>query len=318
MEGKGRFTDDILNGVWALCEESSWCLPAHIGQKQGVPDVSGPVVDLFAAETAALLAFTDYLFGSELARSSPLLEKRLRDEVQFRVLQPFLEKDDYGWMGLQGQTVNNWNPWILSNIFTSALLVDDTRDRQIKTIAKALRCLDSFTNGYPADGGCDEGPGYWGRAGGSLFDCLETLYSASDGKINYYSDPLIRKMGQFIYKAYIHVPWYINFADAPAQIRPDAYLVFNYGRRIDDPVLSAFGAQLYSTQSLSVSNHIQSPGRSLPQLFGLRKITDAEKSWPYLRDTWLPDLQVVAARTLRRITLRIISGRQRRPQCGKP
>ncbi len=32
MEGKGRFTDDILNGVWALCEESSWCLPAHIGQ----------------------------------------------------------------------------------------------------------------------------------------------------------------------------------------------------------------------------------------------------------------------------------------------
>ncbi len=213
-------------------------------------------------------------------------------------LQPFLEKDDYGWMGLQGQTVNNWNPWILSNIFTSALLVADTRDRQIKTIAKALRCLDSFTNGYPADGGCDEGPGYWGRAGGSLFDCLETLYSASDGKINYYRDPLIRKMGQFIYKAYIHVPWYINFADASAQIRPDAYLVFNYGQRIDDPVLSAFGAQLYSTQSLTVSSHIQSPGRSLPQLFGLRKIKDAAKSWPYLRDAWLPDLQVVAARTL--------------------
>ena len=79
MEGKGRFTDDILNGVWAICEESSWCLPAHIGQPKGVPDEGQPVLDLFAAETAALLAFTDYLFGNELANSSPLLEKRLRD-----------------------------------------------------------------------------------------------------------------------------------------------------------------------------------------------------------------------------------------------
>ncbi len=298
MEGKGRFTDDILNGVWAICEESSWCLPAHIGQAKGVPDAGQPVVDLFAAETAALLAFTDYLFGSELAKSSPLLEKRLRDEVHFRVLNPFLEKDDIFWMGLQGQVVNNWNPWILSNIFASTLLIEDNREKQIKTVAKAMRCLDSFTNGYPADGGCDEGPSYWGRAGGSLFDCLETLYSASNGKINYYDDPLVKNIGQFIYKAYINDPWYINFADAPAQIQPDAYLIFNYGQRINDPVLSAFGAQLNSMQTFSVSGRIESPGRSLPQLFGLRKINAAPKSWPYLRDAWLPELQVMAARTV--------------------
>ncbi len=114
MEGKGRFTDDIINGVWAICEESSWCLPAHIGQAKGVPDPGQPVVDLFAAETAAMLAFTDYLFGSELARSSPLLKKRLRDEVHSRVLNPFLEKDDItdGW-DCRARSVNNWNPWIL-------------------------------------------------------------------------------------------------------------------------------------------------------------------------------------------------------------
>jgi hypothetical protein len=297
MEGKGRFRDDIMNGVWALCEESSWCLPAHIGQTKGVPDVSQPVVDLFAAETAALLAFTDYLFGSELARSSPLLEKRLQDEVHSRVLNPFLEKDDIFWMGLQGQVVNNWNPWILSNIFASTLLIEDNRQNQVRTVAKAMRCLDSFTNGYPADGGCDEGPAYWGRAGGSLFDCLETLYSASNGKINYFDDPLVKNIGQFIYKAYIHAPWYINFADASAQINPEAYLIFNFGQRIKDPVMSAFGAQLNSTQPFTVSNRIQSPGRSLPQLFGIRKINAAARSWPYLRDSWLPDLQVMAART---------------------
>jgi hypothetical protein len=61
--------------------------------------------------------------------------------------------------------------------------------------------------------------------------------------------------------------------------------------------LSAFGAQLNSTESFTVSSIEQSPGRSLPQLFGLQKINTATKSWPYLRDAWLPDLQVMAART---------------------
>lgn len=63
------------------------------------------------------------------------------------------------------------------------------------------------------DAGCDEGPGYWGRAGGSLFDYLDLLYLATDGKINIYNEPLVRKIGQFIYKAWIHDDYYINFAD---------------------------------------------------------------------------------------------------------
>ena len=37
VEGKGRFLDDIVNGVWAICEESFWGVPAHVGaQKAGV------------------------------------------------------------------------------------------------------------------------------------------------------------------------------------------------------------------------------------------------------------------------------------------
>ena len=49
-------TADITDGVWLLCEETSWCLPAH--QPGGLPDPDHPHVDLFAAETAALLAWT--------------------------------------------------------------------------------------------------------------------------------------------------------------------------------------------------------------------------------------------------------------------
>jgi hypothetical protein len=69
IEGKGRLVDQIADGVWAICEESFWGVPAHMGaQKRGVglPDVNEPIIDLFAAETAAGLAWVDYLVGPQL------------------------------------------------------------------------------------------------------------------------------------------------------------------------------------------------------------------------------------------------------------
>src|SRR4030095_4694012 len=62
VEGKKRFLDAIVDGTWSICEESLWGSRAHLFiQKsgKGLPDVESPVVDLFAAETAANLALTD-------------------------------------------------------------------------------------------------------------------------------------------------------------------------------------------------------------------------------------------------------------------
>lgn len=56
-EGKGRFLDEIVNGLWGICEETSWSLPAHLNsptRSGGLPDPARPVVDLFAAGPAAL------------------------------------------------------------------------------------------------------------------------------------------------------------------------------------------------------------------------------------------------------------------------
>ena len=66
IEKKGRFTNAIADGVWSICEESFWGVPAHIHlQKagEGLADVEDPIVDLFTAETATALALTDYLSG---------------------------------------------------------------------------------------------------------------------------------------------------------------------------------------------------------------------------------------------------------------
>ncbi len=87
--------------------------------------------------------------------------------------------------------MNNWDPWISSNWLTSALLMEPDAERRRAAVGKILRCLDNFMNGYADDGGCDEGPGYWGRAAASLFDCLELLHAATAGQCNGFALPLV-------------------------------------------------------------------------------------------------------------------------------
>lgn len=302
MEGKGRFLDDILNGIWTICEETYWGVPAHVGlQKRGpgLPDVSEPTVDLFAAETGMLIAWTYYLVGDELARISPLVTERMRSEVQRRIISVNLGRDDFWWMGFS-RTVNNWNPWICSNWLTAVLVFENDPDRRAASVHKIMRCLDNFLDPYPRDGGCDEGPSYWGRAGGSLFDCLELLESASHNAIDVFDKPLIQEIGRYIYRAYIHDQYFINFADAPAKQEADASLIFRYGKSIHDGTMMSFASYLAQRQSLGTGarkGQFGSLGRLLPMLFSLQELLNTEPQEPLLREFWLPDLQVMGARS---------------------
>jgi hypothetical protein len=302
IEARGRLLDEIGNGVWATCEETYWGVPAHLNlQKRGsgLPDVTEPTIDLFAAETSNLLAWTEYLLGPQLDKVHPLLRERIRLEIDRRVLAPFRQRDDFWWMGLSAPAVerpmNNWNPWINSNCLTCALLVEPDPARRTQAVHKVLRSLDRFLDSYHDDGGCDEGPGYWSRAGGSLFDNLELLHSASAGAIDFYSMPLVREIGRYIYRTHIHDTWFTNFADASARVHISADLVFRYGRRIGDANMQALGAWAAQQQDGDPAR-ADSIGRQLAALFNLPALRQAPARQPLVRDVWLPGIQVMAAR----------------------
>jgi hypothetical protein len=302
-EGRGRFLDDIADGIWTIGEETFWGVPAHVSAQKrgaGLADVTEPVVDLFAAETGMLLAWTDYLLGDKLDAVSPLLRERIRVETRRRILNPCLERDDFWWMGFGGRLVNNWNPWICSNWLAAALLLEDDPLRRVRAVFKVMRCLDNFLDPYPDDGGCDEGPGYWDRAGGSLFDCLELLAGATGGAVNVFDRPLIREIGLYIARAYIADRWFINFADASAVLSPSASLIYRFGRAVHEETLSGFGSFLARRQGLgtdAVRGSFGWLGRVLPALFSLNELSAAAASEPLLRDIWMPGLQVMAARS---------------------
>lgn len=303
MAGDGRFLDEIANGVWLTCEETFWGLPAHLSPQKagsGLPDPTEPIVDLFAAETASMLAWTDYLLGERFDDVSKLIRPRVRAEVERRILQPALARN-FGWMGLgerarDAEPPNNWNPWICSNWLTSSLLLDHDKARRIDTTEKVLRCLDQFLNGYGDDGGCNEGPTYWNRAGGSLFDCLEVLYFATKGKVDVYSEALIRNMGAYIYRAHVASDYYLNFGDAPARAKLPGPLIFAYGHRTKDKGMQAFGAWLAQQQENGVGTP-ESIGRGLGAIFGLSDLRAQPASQTLLEEAWLPDLQQLAVRS---------------------
>ena len=305
MEGKGRFLDDVLNGVWTICEETYWGVPAHVGAQErgsGLPDVKEPTVDLFAAETGMLLAWTYYLLGDELDEISPLVGERIDYEVKRRIIDVNLERDDFWWNGFSGRAVNNWNPWICSNWLAAVLILEKEQEKRVQSVYKILRCLDNFLNPYPRDGGCDEGPGYWDRAGGSLFDCLELLASASGGIIDIFDEPQIEEIGKYIYRAYISDRYFINFADAASKLNADASVIYRYGRSITDDAMAGFGAFLAAQQGLGeddVRGSFGWLGRVLPALFGLEELLTAEAGEPLERDFWFGELEVMGARSFR-------------------
>lgn len=298
-ENKGRFVDPIIDGVWSICEESFWGVPAHLPktrQYSGLMDASRPFVDLFAAETATHLAWVDYYLGDKLDAVSPQLRKRIYNETNYRIFQPLMTQP-HGWMtkNANGRPPNNWNPWICSNWLNAVLLLEKDDKKRTAAVHKLLGVLDEFLNPYPADGGCDEGPSYWGAAAASLFDNVALLNTATGDAFRYvYADEKFRNMGRFIYRAQISENYFLNFADADPQPGMAATMIYRYGKAIGDPDMMRFGAYYRKPEDGSIGKFHYF--RHFYALFMQDEFAKATRGLPLPQNVWLPDLQVFAAR----------------------
>jgi len=298
-EGKGRFLDQIINGVWYYSEQTWWGWSAHLGSQKagsGLPDINDPYVDLGVGEVTSNLSWTLYLFKDEFDKVHSLISKRLRQEITRKVLTPYLERDDFGYMGFKGGRPNNWNPWINYNMLTSFLLVENDPARKTAGVQKVINSLDKFLNGYSDDGGCDEGPSYWGVAGAVLYENLEILRNVTNGKFDVFDNQLVQNIGKYFYKVNIHAPYFINFADADATTGGNASAVYRYGKAIGDPLMQNFGA--YLAKLGEWGNH-SFGGKIFDQIRNLvlfDEIRNAKAEEALVADFWFPDTEVAGAR----------------------
>ncbi|MDP4260987.1 MAG: heparinase II/III family protein [Bacteroidota bacterium] len=301
IERKKRFTDAILDGIWSVSEESFWGASAHLFiQKagKGLPDVEDPVVDLFAAETAANLALADYFIGPELDSISPLIRRRIYYEVNRRIFLP-MQSANYEWMGRgdSNAKLNNWTPWIISNYLTAVLLLEKDSSKRIQYVSKAIRLTDQYINGIGEDGGCEEGPSYWAFGAGSALDVLDLLNRASNDRINIYHENIIRNMGAYIYRTHINGNYFVNVADAHPEVNPEAVMIWRFGQAVGDTDLGSFGAWLFRRGRYSNTiNHTFHRTRALFDLCSLRSIAADREVFHENPGAWLPAVQLMTER----------------------
>ena len=301
-EKKGRFTVKLLDTVWAIMEESTWMIPAHMYNSPthgefGMPPVYDNTrihgIDLFSASTSGMLTAVYSLMKDELDNISPIICEKMRHMLIERTITPYLNCS-FRWTGERGNSVNNWCPWVTSNIlYTMALTVDDIYMRK-RVVTKALLSLDAFTAGYQEDGGCSEGPSYWGAAAASYFDCLELLSDISGGKISIYDHQLVKNMFEYIVKFNINGNRFINFADCGPTCNHDGAMIRRMGEKCGSETLCAFGDTMAmlggSFTGFGAHSHVY---RCLRNLMTENPGSICERAD---KKIWMPNLKVMAAR----------------------
>lgn len=259
LDPDGPWLPPLLDLAWAILEETTWCVPAHDNTAPGIagereprplPDPDHPTVDLFAAETAATLATLAALHRQRAGDDPAVAElfARVHREVDTRVLRPFEQSGrDYHWFGIP----SNWNPWIVSNVLTAALL-EELGEERWRGIARDGRAsLAGYRAAIPDDGGCTEGVAYWWQSAGRYFEALELLTAFDPAaEKSTMADPLLGRLARYPLGVHLGGPWSANFGDGAARTPPPGRgptrehyalgLLHRFARRVGDDELARF------------------------------------------------------------------------------
>lgn len=249
-EDKGRFLDDIVNGITAICEESAWQLPAHNSYRRGdpqepLPDVSRPVLDLFACETGAQLACIRYLLWRKLNAVSPCIVTRIALELERRIAAPYLHRH-FWWMGNGGEPLCNWTPWCTQNVLLAVFMNGCDQALGKAVLEKAAESCDLFLKDYGEDGCCDEGAQYYRRAGLCLDAATDLMNQITSGAFAHlYQEKKLRNMALYIANVHVDGRYYFNFADCSPAAGRAGVREYLFGKRAGLSELMSFAAADY-------------------------------------------------------------------------
>ena len=248
-EGKGRFVDQLVDGMWHLSNMPTWVLSAHLPrQKTGrsLPDPREQLIDLGSGGLAAQIAVAWHFFHETFDKIDPVISFVIEEAMKKQILDPYLNTAEYRpnwWLAFElkeGQVVNNWNPWCNADVILCFLLMERDPERLEHALRQSARSVDKFWEYVKSDGACEEGPAYWGHAAGKFYDYLKIMYEASEGRFTFFDYPQIKDMGEYISRSYVRNRWVVNFADASAQLSFTPSVIYNYGKSVGSDEMMDF------------------------------------------------------------------------------
>ena len=196
-----KYFTKLCDAIWAILDEYTWVLPAHM------PSFTENVIthiDLFSAETGGALSEIDYLLSDRLP---PLIRNRIRYEVQRHIIDGYMGEKRFGW---ESNTAN-WATVCLGSVVMALVyqrpdLIETVQPR----IDETVRC---YLSGFPEDGICLEGFGYWHYGFGYFITLADILYQFTDGKVDYLSIPKVKQIAKYPYRMYLSGNTTVSFSD---------------------------------------------------------------------------------------------------------
>lgn len=223
--------EDLL---WAICDEYTWCLPAHLGRGTGNPREGRlppeQTVDLFAAETSHALAETLALLGDRL---HPWLHYRVRTEIERRIFRPlFHEPVHFHWESVP----MNWASVCAGAAGMAALVLEEDPERLAGMVERCCRAMECFMEGFGPDGGCAEGIGYWQYGFGYYVYFAEMLREYTAGALDLLDNELARRVAAFPVAVSLGGRSFINYSDGASSMLLAPGLLSRLEARLGIPV----------------------------------------------------------------------------------
>ncbi len=221
VERRGRFLEDIANGIWTICEESTWLLPDSSCKLR---DITRPRFDKNAAATGALLSICALLFRRDMPK---MIKYRVAYETKTRVTEPFLETPKS-------------SPEATAHSLTACVMSEENDDIRRSVCDKSLLLLDDYLAEYAEGAAKIRGELNLYNRTAYIFDILELLYNVTDQKFSVFSDEKIRTAAESICKAHLGSD---GFSERTTE--EDGARAYLFGKRMDYRSLIDFGASEY-------------------------------------------------------------------------
>jgi hypothetical protein len=222
IENQGRYLSAIEAQLAAIFEERSWTPSFH---DRNLESYNGhPIIDLGASMRAWTLATVDQLLGDKLTAET---RAQIRQQIRRRVWDPYraqVEGTNQGsrewWMWGPG----NWNAVCHAGVIGSALTLMPDATERAWYVGAAELLTSNFLSGFPPDGYCSEGVGYWTYGVGHYVLMAEAVGRASNWKINLLTPAIFKPILSFPHRVEIVPGVYPAFSDNLPNIRPDAWV----------------------------------------------------------------------------------------------
>ena len=296
----GSDYDRLLTDViFAICEETSWVLPANNPAALGedpdlLPEPGLPLVDYAAAETAGDLCLCIQLIGRHLDGISPQLCRRMAAECEARVIGPMAEYRDLEWMcGPHGETAR-----CLAGCMAAFLTLTEDSRRRWLCLRKVWLLLDRIlTTEFGADGSVPGGLSVaaWQQAVAPVMDCLMMVYSASQGRVDARREQAIQLMCHYPVLCHVGEGWFVNLGEQSMCPVLDAEAMLRIGEDAGDEALCDLAVCMHQwgRSAQAGERTLWHEGRAL---FDRPRLSEETPRPPFRREGYLPDAQLMTAR----------------------